>query len=286
MLTFHSPDIEFDTTTHSIDESSLKLRLVGYVPITSTISDVDIQASTIALNYWKQATTAPGFLHSTIGSIGQKGWRGLNTDSLWWDEEWYSGINDDNTHENPALFTTGFLTYPWHRSGSLNNQPAQTYTSSDANDTEDVSISDTTLYRSAVLQRKVMSNLRYSFNTVYCCQDSNGVTQPLTVRMSEFNTLLPNGNNLSSISLFDTDQVLNTRLLAQDDSGDTFNYYGNIDKLLSSSRKYYLDTDTSTIGYPIFKGKRDVLPNSLSICEYGEDNISIVTDCVNHNYYK
>lgn len=42
ILTFHSPDIEFDTTTHSINESSLKLRLVGYVPITSTISDVDI----------------------------------------------------------------------------------------------------------------------------------------------------------------------------------------------------------------------------------------------------
>lgn len=75
------------------------------------------------MNYWDEATTAPGFIHETIGSIGQKGWRGLNTDSLWWDEEWYTDI-DELKRSNHALFTTGYLTYPWHRSGSLNNQPA------------------------------------------------------------------------------------------------------------------------------------------------------------------
>lgn len=134
-----------------------------------------------------------------------------------------------------------------------------------------------------------MSNLRYSFNTVYCYKDSSGAIQPMTTKLSSFNTQLPDGNNLSAIALFDTDQVLNTRLLVQDDSGDTFNYYGNIDKLLASSRKFFLNWDGSnditTMGYPIFRGKRDILPSKLSISQYGEDNIRIVTDCAYDQSY-
>jgi len=52
------------------------------------------------------------------------------------------------------------MVYPWHRSGSLNNQISKTKNySTNSEDEFD--------YRSALLKRKVMSSLRYSFNSVY-----------------------------------------------------------------------------------------------------------------------
>lgn len=276
IVTMHSPEIEFDTNTQTIDQSSLKLKLVGYAPITSTISDVNIKTSTIALNYWKQAVTAPGFLHSTVGSIGQRGYRGLNTDTLWWDEEWYKEISK-NERENPGLYTTAYLTYPWHRSGSMNNQPSKSYTNAEEDSSE---------YRSAELERKVMSNLRTSFNSVYCYVDSEGNTQPLVNRLKTFNNEIDEDTetNLSGISLFDDDQVVNTRLKGQDDSIATINYYGNIDKVLASSRQYYLKSDTFSIGYPIFKGRRGTITTELSLNEYGDDDISLVFGWTSDKY--
>lgn len=216
VVTFHSPDIEFDTNTRHIDESLLKMRIVGYVPITSTISDVDIQTSTIQLNYRNTATLPRGFWHETIGDKGVLGTGGLVAAPMWFDEEYYG--NEEQTDKNTKQFTTAFITYPWHRSGSLNNQNSK----------------DSDNYRSALLKRKVMSNLRYSYQTQFIDEAKN--------------------YDLSGIALFDSNEVLNTRI--QGGIVNTFNYYGNVDKIVTSSRVSRLDANTQVTGYPIFTAGR------------------------------
>ena len=46
IVTFHSPDIEFDDELKSIAMTNVKLRIVGVIPITATQMDIDIQTST------------------------------------------------------------------------------------------------------------------------------------------------------------------------------------------------------------------------------------------------
>ena len=59
---------------------------------------------------------------------------------MWYDDEYHGNKNEGG--ENKKQYTTAFMTYPWHRNGSLNNQNAK----------------DSDNYRSAMLKRKIMSN--------------------------------------------------------------------------------------------------------------------------------
>lgn len=91
ILTFHSPDIEFDNEVRSIDTSGLKLRIVGMVPLTAFASDIDIQTSTPVNNFYDSSELPAGFYKEPIGAendfsyarfgvhLGDShfGWRGL-----------------------------------------------------------------------------------------------------------------------------------------------------------------------------------------------------------------
>ena len=68
ILTFHSPDIEFDTNVRSIDTSGLKLRIVGMVPLTAFASDIDIQTSTAVNNFYDSTELPLGFYKEPIGA--------------------------------------------------------------------------------------------------------------------------------------------------------------------------------------------------------------------------
>ena len=226
VVTFHSPDIEFDTNTRSIDNSLLKMRIVGYVPITATISDVDIQTSSIQLNYRNTTALPRGFWHETVGNTGYYGIGSLNAAPMWYDDEYHG--NKDEGGENKKQYTTAFMTYPWHRNGSLNNQNAK----------------DSNNYRSAVLKRKIMSNLRFSYKSYYLEGD--------TTIASMSNTQY----NLSGISLFDSNEIINSRINGNLTDSKNINYYGNVDKIVSSSRVFRIDSSHQVTGYPIFKTSR------------------------------
>lgn len=239
VVTFHSPDIEFDTDTRHIDESLLKMRIVGYIPITSTISDVDIQTSTIQLNYRNTATLPRGFWHETVGDRGVLGIGGLVAAPMWFDDEYYG--TTEQTDKNTKQFTTAFITYPWHRSGSLNNQNSK----------------DSDNYRSAMLKRKVMSNLRFSYQTQFIDEAKN--------------------YDLSGIALFDSNEVLNTRI--QGGIVSTFNYYGNVDKIVTSSRVSRLAEDTQVTGYPIFTAGRFQAGSTLNGYQSAFSNFILKNYC-------
>lgn len=231
ILTFHSPDIEFDNEVRSIDTSRLKLRIVGMVPLTAFVSDVDIQTSTPVNNFYDSSELPTGFYKEPIGvendfsyeesgtHFGDShfGWRGLISGAFWFDELTAYKKDTGNTDH----LTTGFVVYPWHRNGSLNNTKFAT----DG-------------YRSAMLDKKKMSNMRYSYKSIYL--DSAYI----------WNAYIK-GNNIrtgiSGVAIFDSNEVSLIRLPAQENSGLTdINYYGNIDKLLTISR-----VGSKKDGYPI-----------------------------------
>lgn len=231
ILTFHSPDIEFDNEVRSIDTSGLKLRIVGMVPLTAFASDIDIQTSTPVNNFYDSSELPAGFYKEHVGvendfsyegfrsHLGDShfGWRGLISGAFWFDELTAYKKNTGNTHH----YTTGFVVYPWHRNGSLNNTKFAT----DG-------------YRSAMLDKKKMSNMRYSYKSVYL--DSGNIWNAY---------VSGNGTEtgISGVAVFDSNEVSLVRLPAQENSGLTdINYYGNVDKLLTISR-----IGDKKDGYPI-----------------------------------
>ena len=250
VVTFHSPDIEFDTNTRSIDNSLLKMRIVGYVPITATISDVDIQTSSIQLNYRNTTALPRGFWHETVGNTGYYGIGSLNAAPMWYDDEYHG--NKDEGGENKKQYTTAFMTYPWHRNGSLNNQNAK----------------DSNNYRSAVLKRKIMSNLRFSYKSYYLEGDTTIASMPNTQY------------NLSGISLFDSNETINSRINGNLTDSKNINYYGNVDKIVSSSRVFRIDSSHQVTGYPIFKTSRFQAGDSLTGYHnaYTSSSVNEITD--------
>lgn len=231
ILTFHSPDIEFDNEVRSIDTSGLKLRIVGMVPLTAFASDIDIQTSTPVNNFYNSSELPAGFYKEPIGAendfsyegigvhLGNShfGWRGLISGAFWFDEITAYKKDTGNTQH----LTTGFVVYPWHRNGSLNNTKYATNG-----------------YRSAMLDKKKMSNMRYSYKSVYL--DSGNIWNAY---VSDSSTR----TGISGVAVFDSNEVSLVRLPAQENSGLTdINYYGNVDKLLTISR-----IGDKKDGYPI-----------------------------------
>ena len=235
IVTLHSPDIEFDNEVRSIDTSGLKLRIVGVVPITSFAADIDIQTSTPVNNFYDSSELPLGFYKEPVGaengfytdsgypffskSYGDShfGWRGLISGAFWFDEVTAYKKDTGNTHH----YTTGFVVYPWHRNGSLNNTKFAT----DG-------------YRSAMLDKKKISNMRFSYKTQY--MDSNRIWNAYISGDST-------RTGISGIAVFDSNEVSLVRLPAQENSGlSDINYYGNVDKLLTVSR-----IGDKKDGYPI-----------------------------------
>lgn len=231
ILTFHSPDIEFDNEVRSIDTSGLKLRIVGMVPLTAFASDIDIQTSTPVNNFHGSSELPAGFYKEPIGvendfsyegsitRFGNShfGWKGLISGAFWFDELTAYKKDTGNTKH----LSTGFVVYPWHRNGSLNNTKYATNG-----------------YRSAMLDKKKMSNMRYSYKSVYL--DSGNI-------WNAYESGSSTKTGISGVAVFDSNEVSLVRLPAQENSGLTdINYYGNVDKLLTISR-----IGDKKDGYPI-----------------------------------
>ena len=201
ILTLHSPDIEFDEGVQNLDSSSLKLRIVGVVPITANASEIDIQTSTPAND-----TSKMGFYKETIGSENNSyhGLKNLISGAFWFDKM-TNMKNVDDDHE----YTESFFVYAWHRNGSLNNQGPVTEGS-----------------RTAMLDKKKISNLKFSsfskyFNEPWLAYKANDATH----------------TGITGVSIFNSNEQSLVRIPAPANSnlGD-LNYYGNVDKVIAATR--------------------------------------------------
>ena len=141
ILTFHSPDIEFGDL-RMLEQWDVKMRLVGIANFTSNIGDIDIQTSTPAI-------TGSGFYHKQLGSINRDSdaIRSLLSGLFYRDGVVYKKY--ENEDEEPTYEGFGeypFLVYPWQGT-SLNN---------------DVKRQSDKGTRTSLLQKKVISNLKFS----------------------------------------------------------------------------------------------------------------------------
>ena len=176
IVTLHSPDIEFDDQLKYIDMSTLKLRIVGTVPITGSQMDIDVQTSSTSIS-GSANSFYNEFTEVTNDSIDNKhGFKGIVSGAMWHDRL-YKPVS--------GTLTYGFPIYPWHRSGSLTN-------ASNPADNETLP---------AVLSKKKMSNLRFSSYTKY-----SGLWTPVEGNVS------PVIFDSSEMSLIKLDAPLNSGL--------------------------------------------------------------------------
>lgn len=245
ILTFHSPDIEFDDNikNYSFEDDNVNLRIVGFIPITSNMSDIDIQTSTSPNVLGNTTSIAYGFYnpdnmdikHDKISDVqdyyqSHFGYRGLISGPFWFDDY---AKTDAVGYFTPDGKNKAFVVYPWHRTGSLSNGNNNTTNAS-------------------MLKQKRMSNLRFSFNTQY-------FTNNIGYNYYEF-------NNGIQAKLFNSDQVTALKIKEPLNSnlGDII-YYGNIDTLITPTKKYPLvrtDKDDSSSYIDMFNANYTPLTNN------------------------
>lgn len=267
IVTFHSPEIEFDDTLISLDSDDLKFRIIGVINLTGTETYLDIQNKTPP-----NKVGASGFYNPNIGTVNQSphGFRGLLSGPFWLDKA--TNVISGGTSD----YEQAFLVYPWHRNGSLNNQgtPEEGKT------------------RTAMLDKKKMSNVRFStFNTY--------LEKVWSAYEEGSNTL----QGISGVTMFNSTEQSMVRIKAPLNSNlQDINYYGNIDKVVSpvtnwdgASSKYDLtfQTDqgekTLTLdkkdGYPIVYTGSNLgnsvselhlkeMPKPLSFSKFQEDKLT------------
>lgn len=197
IVTFHSPDLEFDTQLQTMDWSGTKLRIVGMAQLDAISGDIDIQTST--------PVSAAGFIHTPVGYQT----RNLNSingglvSGLFYE----SGQLDEKYNKSEDKY---FMVYPWHRSGSLNNDRRRP--------------SSSTATRSAVLSKKVISNLKFFSKNV-----------PLDTIFHY---------DISTPVLFNSNEV-NLVKIAPSYLNKEIPYMGNVDSMITTSGKYSFYTGTS-----------------------------------------
>ena len=185
IMTLDTPDVEFDTDLWNFDFTGTICRKAGRATFSKTVSDVDIQTESPTVS-----NRASGFVHEDFRANGPFG----IVSGLFYDDYIIDDANNDVKILGEEKSPVKWLVYPWHKSGSLNN---------DFNRPTDKGT------RTAVLKKKVISNLRFAERTYWS----------------------PTGSISTSITpkLFSSDQLTVLKF------GNNF-YQGNVDTLLNPDK--------------------------------------------------
>lgn len=240
IVTLNSPDLEFDTKVQVFGNNGLKLRIIGLIPITANTSSHEITALSgmLELGHNRKDTEiiisgnvpyivkhdkeniafGAGELAETVSHVNYtaESGRHLLAAYLWNDSFTMPGDDGSECKDGDDVYTSwyayDFAIYPWHRSGSLNNdwRPKES--------------------ASSWLMTKKESNSLYSAVTDYLQdEDANHTTHFINYPKLDIKTVLT-----------ENAQVVNYRLQRQTSVLDNINYYPNIDKVLYAG-----------LGYPI-----------------------------------
>ena len=153
-LTLHSPDIEFDDRMWLVDYGNTKYRVAGITLFKKTFSDIEIQTETPSIS-----SAGSGFVHKSFVEDAAYGIvSGLFYDDFIVDDhdknEELDSIRAYDKEKSPVKWMVNL----WHKNGSLNNdfnRPATLGT------------------RTALLRKKVISNLRYAETTLGAWLDNS-----------------------------------------------------------------------------------------------------------------
>lgn len=256
ILTFHSPDVEFRDDIAQGDFTDLKMRIVGI----STLSFVKNSTTGNYSNQIPERTLA-AYLYTSSKGFGKKATkRTLNYFAEWRDKlptshprsysseeteikDYYAdlayvGYYDNAVEEveevsqnsdyevgqiRPLHNSTYYdwVTYLWHRNGSLNNQAALS----------EAAVKYGSI-RYAVLERKCISETRYSRTTFF--------QTPATIGPSYIDV------DINQPVLFDSDQLGVAKVSVGNKV--SVDYYGNIDKVITAT---FPDATITGVACPI-----------------------------------
>lgn len=203
IVTMHSPDIEFGNIINLLSsEVKLDLYKVGEVRFSKNKGEIDIQTETPVAD-----PDASGFMKRSLSGDGERSLvSGLFYEDAMVDDS-DSGKRIDR-YKTPKLW----MTYMWHRTGSLNNDCVRPEGAGT---------------RTSVLKKKSITNLKVSNSTVF----DSSVSKLSIVDVKSFNS-----NEVSLV-----------RLKRQDgDLLKSATYYGNVDTLVPAYIQYsYMCTASS-----------------------------------------
>lgn len=222
IVTFHSPDIEFDYNTWNVDYSGYKLRVVGYTELDSIYGDADITTSTPTMN-----PNAYGFKQRIAGYNDGVPTRNKNNGGMVARPLYIDGMIDKTDLKPKTDFITSYIVYPWNREGSLNN---------------DIKTDDRT--RTAVLKTKVMSNLKFfnKLTPITSLRYKLGISNPPEVALTDTTIDIdtPQLFNSNEVSLLK--QEIGFLHVGGSNSALKATYYGNVDTLITSYDEYGVQT--------------------------------------------
>ena len=201
IVTLHSPELDnsFNDDIQNISLSGIKFRVVGFAPVKTTLSDIDVSyTNPFVPNYsgvYNDNIESPSSSNNHISGYS------LVNYPMWIDgialgtNETYPGNKDG------IMGAASYPIYPWHRNGSLSNQGK----------------TDSSENRKSLLKTKVMSSLRICLPSVYLSE--------------EYNMVISNVELWSDTDTSNTIKVLNTGSLWN----TTVNaiYKGDVDKVLT-----------------------------------------------------
>lgn len=174
-VTFHSPDIEFDSQLTLSDYSNTGMRQIGFANFSGTLSDIDIQTETPTVS-----NLGGGFIHK---SFQEQGTAGI-VSGLFYDDFILDDAGDDNIERIEAWdkqrSSAKWMVYLWNRSGSLNN---------------DINRPSNKGTQTSILKKKVISNLRYA-NTQYGNIVNGGFLRTPQIFNSDEPTILKYGSDI------------------------------------------------------------------------------------------
>lgn len=154
--TLHSPDVEFDGQLSLMDFTGTSYSKVGTVLFTKTMSDIDIQTESPTVS-----NSGSGFVHKAFTSDGAAG----IVAGLFYDDFIVDDMLGDDNHLGAypdEKASAKWLIYPWQSNGSLNNDMNRPSDKGNA---------------TAVLKKKIISNLRYATTTLKDYGDRDWGTQ-------------------------------------------------------------------------------------------------------------
>ncbi len=220
ILTLHSPEIEWDENIKQIDLNSYNIRVLGFVPVKRTLSDILIQSegSTYGQQQYGFIKNVPQDSSYKNGNDVYLSGKGLISYPFWIDDNAERTTWQEDQPQDRNSDVVSFVIYPWHRNGALNNQGNQ--------DVSGVK---------ARLLHKVMSNLRICLSPYY---DSS---------LSDL--VLPTEDKKLVI---DNDFVQSYALNYKGFNKNKIYYQGNVDLVLQGNKYSIVDGSTFTdYGYPI-----------------------------------
>ena len=212
ILNIFSPDITFNDNIHDYQNKDLNFRIVGFAYATSNISEYEILTATD-----KNSLNSIGLYTPRIRTLNRSiyGFRKNLSNIFYMDNK------------------KGYMTYLWHREGSLNNAGIPT-------GSED---------RKALLEKKSMSNITYCSHTHFF---SNSVGSNIfDISKNSDNEYYKSGVTPLHIWDYQNEGIIRIPSPKNSDLGD-LNYSGNISRVLVNPTKGPLSS-----GYPIVTSSRN-----------------------------